>query len=129
MLGVNYWALVVAAVAAFVASTAWYIAFAKQLVKLGSAAGDVNSPAWKKLFVLGEHLVIAFVLAQLLVHLDVVDWKRALLLGVGLWIAFPALVVSSSIVWENVPRKLGAIHAGDWLAKMLVMAVILAVWR
>ena len=88
MLGVNYWALVVAAVAAFVASTAWYIAFAKQLVKLGSAAGDVNSPAWKKLFVLGEHLVIAFVLAQLLVHLDVVDWTRALLLGVGLWIAF-----------------------------------------
>ncbi|HEV2030403.1 MAG TPA: DUF1761 domain-containing protein [Candidatus Dormibacteraeota bacterium] len=88
----------------------------------------MNSPAWKKLFVPGEHLVIAFVLAQLLLHLDVVDWTRALLLGAGLWIAFPALVVASSIVWENVPRKLGAIHAGDWLAKLLVMALILAVW-
>jgi hypothetical protein len=129
MLGINYWALLVAAVAAFAVSSAWYIVFGKQLVKLGSAAGDMNSPAWKKLFVLAEHLVIAFVLAELLLHLDVADWTHALLLGAGLWIAFPALVVASSIVWENVPRRLGAIHAGDWLAKILVMALILGVWR
>jgi hypothetical protein len=129
MLGINYWAVAVAAMAAFVVSSVWYIAFGRQLVKLGSAAGDMNSPAWKKVFVLGEHLVIAFVLALLLAHLDVVDWTHALLLGAGLWIAFPALVVASSIVWENVPRRLGAIHAGDWLAKILVMALILGVWR
>ena len=33
------------------------------------------------------------------------------------------------VVWDNVPWKLAAIHAGDWLVKLPLMAVILAVWR
>jgi hypothetical protein len=31
-------------------------------------------------------------------------------------------------MWEKVPPKLAAIHAGDWLLKLLVIAVIVSVW-
>ena len=30
-------------------------------------------------------------------------------------------------MWEKVPPKLAAIH-GDWLLKLLVIAVIVSVW-
>jgi hypothetical protein len=33
------------------------------------------------------------------------------------------------VIHENTPWKLAAIHAGDWLVKLLVVAVIVSVWR
>ena len=30
---------------------------------------------------------------------------------------------------ERAPWKLAAIHAGDWLVKLLVVTVIVSVWR
>ncbi|MGH7316977.1 MAG: DUF1761 domain-containing protein [Candidatus Rokuibacteriota bacterium] len=50
-------------------------------------------------------------------------------LGLGLWIGFPVVLLTGSVVWENVPPKLAAIHSGDWLLKFLVIAVIVSVWR
>jgi len=43
--------------------------------------------------------------------------------------AMMELSVLGSVVHENVPLMLAAIHAGDWLAKLLVIAVIVGVWR
>jgi hypothetical protein len=34
-----------------------------------------------------------------------------------------------AIMWENVPVKLAAIHAGDWLAKTVLIALIVCAWR
>src|ERR687898_274843 len=46
-------------------------------------------------------------------------------LGMG----FPRMILLGSVVHEDVPLMLAAIHAGDWLVKLLLMAVILGVWR
>jgi hypothetical protein len=35
----------------------------------------------------------------------------------------------SSSMWEKVPFKMAAIHAGDWLVKLVLLAVIVGVWR
>jgi len=32
------------------------------------------------------------------------------------------------VVHENAPWKLAAIHAGDWLVKLLLVAVIVTAW-
>jgi hypothetical protein len=32
-------------------------------------------------------------------------------------------------MWERVHPRLAAIHAGDWLLKILVIAVIVVLWR
>ncbi len=49
-------------------------------------------------------------------------------LGALVWV-FPAMILLGSVVHENVPLMLAAIHAGDWLVKLLLMAVIIGVWR
>jgi hypothetical protein len=49
-------------------------------------------------------------------------------LGALIWV-FPAMILLGSVVHENVPLLLAAIHAGDWLVKLLLMSVILGVWR
>ena len=46
-----------------------------------------------------------------------------------LWLAFPLLLLAGSVVHENVPWQLAAIHAGDWLAKLAIVTVIVTVWR
>jgi len=39
------------------------------------------------------------------------------------------VILAGSAMWENVPWRLAAIHSGDWLVKLLLLAVILGVWR
>ncbi len=46
-----------------------------------------------------------------------------------LWIGFPVVLLSGSVLWEDVPARLAAIHAGDWLIKLLLIGAILAAWR
>ena len=132
MLRMNYLAVVVAAVAAFVASSVWYAIFAKAWMELRgidpATAADMGMPAWKALFVVVQSLVVAFMLAYFVMHLGVVDWKAAVRLGALVWV-FPAMILLGSVVHENVPLMLAAIHSGDWLVKLLLMTAILGVWR
>jgi hypothetical protein len=129
---VNYLAVVVAAVAAFVASSAWYALFGNEVMELRgvdpATAADTATPTWTMLFVVVQSLVVAFMLAYYVVHLGIVDLKGAMRLGVLVWI-FPAMILLGSVVHEGVPLGLAGIHAGDWLVKLLLMAVILGVWR
>lgn len=51
----------------------------------------------------------------------------ALLLAVALWVASPVVLLSGSVFHERVPATLAAIHAGDWLVKLVVIAVVVTV--
>jgi heme/copper-type cytochrome/quinol oxidase subunit 2 len=128
----NYLAVVLAAVAAFVASSVWYTIFGNAWMELRgidpATAADMATPAWTMLFVVVQSLVVAFMLAYFVVHLGIVDWKGGVRLGALVWV-FPAMILLGSVVHENVPLMLAAIHAGDWLVKLLLMSVILSVWR
>ena len=131
MTGINLVAVGVAVLAAFVMSTVWYIVFAKHRRKLsGAAAADMKRP--QPLKIAGELIrsfLLAYVLAYLLVHTGVAGLTGAVRLGLVLWIGFPFVLLTGSIMWEGVPWKLAAIHAGDWLVKTLLMTAILGVWR
>jgi hypothetical protein len=39
------------------------------------------------------------------------------------------MLLISSVVHENVAWRLAALHAGDWLVKLLLIAVIVTVWH
>ena len=131
MLGIQYWAVVIAALVAFGGSLVWYIIFGRELAKVSKAFAQAQQQKqpWKMLFVLGEHLVIAWVVAYLIVRLDLTGWTNELFLGVLLWLGFSATQWVSSIVFEQEPLKKAAIHGGDWLVKLILIAVILGVWR
>jgi Protein of unknown function (DUF1761) len=133
MVDVNYLAIAVAVVAAFVQSSAWYAVLGEQLLEArGAPAGaavETRPPAWKIAVELVRSLVVATVLAWLTAQLGVVSWSDALRLGMIAWIGFPAVLLAGSVLWEDVPVKLAVIHAGDWLVKLLLISVIVGVWR
>ncbi len=135
MLAVNYPAVVVAAVVAFGVGAVWngplLFGNARQML-LGirpDAVADTRVPAGKILGEVLRCLVVAYVLARFVVLLGVNEWTDALQLGVWLWIGFQAALLAGAVIWENMPWKLYAIHAGDALVKVLLMAVLLGVWR
>lgn len=128
----NYLAVAVAAVAAVVFSTVYYMVFAKQMAPLHPAYADpaaARPPAWKILVELIRSLVVATVVGCLASKLHLIDWTDGLLLGLTMWVGFPVVLLVGSVVWEKVPPKLAAIHAGDWLLKLLLVSVIVTVWR
>ncbi len=127
---VNYLAVVVAAVAGFVVAFGYYVAFGKQLQKFGSAAAQQEKPSpWLAPVELTRHLLVAAVVAGLVVAADLATWTSGLLLGLGLWIGFPVVLLAGSVFHEKVPWRLAALHAGDWLLKLLVIGAIVAAWR
>jgi hypothetical protein len=134
VLRMNYWAVVVAvvaALAAFVMSSLYYspllLGNVRRVVDPVATAGTTPSIGR----VLGEivrTLVITYVLARLMALLGGGDWKGAVRLTLWLWFGFSAMMWVGAIMWEKTPWQIAAIHSGDWLLKTLLIAVILGVW-
>jgi hypothetical protein len=132
MIDVNYVALGVAAVAAFIVSTAYYIAFGRQYAELrglSPEAAAARPPAWKVVLELVRSLVVASVVAGLADLLEITDWAEAATLAVSLWVAFPVVLLVGSVIWDDVPPRLAAIHGGDWLLKLVLIAFIVGSWQ
>ncbi len=136
MVHVNYLAVLVAAVAVFVLGWLWYspLLFFKPWMRLRGmdpavAMAGAKMPAGKLFIELVRCLVLAFVIARFGARLGVSGWMGAVHFGLFLWIGFPVILLTGSVLWENIPWKVAAIHAGDWLVKMLVIPIIVMAWH
>jgi Protein of unknown function (DUF1761) len=127
----NVLAVAVAAVAAFVASAVWYALWGRELAKVSAAfaEGLRQRQPWKLLVVLVEHLVIAAVLAYVIARMGPVGWPGAAIIGALLWLGLAATQWVGAMVWEKTPWQMAAIHAGDWLVKLVLIAAIVGAWR
>ena len=132
VLKINYWAVILAAFAAFVMSSLYYspllLGNVWRRLDPVATAGLTPSPG-KMLAEIVRTLVITLVIARLLTLLGAADWKTALVLAVWLWFGFSALMWIGAIMWEKTPWQVAAIHSGDWLLKTMLIALILGVWR
>jgi len=126
----NFLAIAVAAVAAFILSGIWYGVFGSQLAELHPAYADSGSPSAKDVIVeLARNLVVGIVTAGLIEQIGIDDWAQAALLGFALWIGIAVVLLIGSVYHEKAPVKLASIHAGDWLFKLVVIAIIIGVWQ
>src|SRR5579859_405770 len=128
---VNVVAVLVAAVAVFILGWLWYspLLFYKQWMRLRgrdpvAAMAGAKMPGGKLLVELARCLVLAYVLARLITLVGVTGGFGAVHFGLVLWIGFPVILLAGSVLWDEVPWKVAAIHAGDWLVKMLVIPLI-----
>jgi hypothetical protein len=129
---VNFAAIAVVVVAAFVISSVYYLVLAKPRNAMLQAAGvtpEERPQPWKIALELIRSFALAYVIARLVVQTGVTTVGGGLQLGFWLWLAFPVVLLSGSIVWDSAPWKMAAIHAGDWLLKVMMMAIVLGVWR
>lgn len=127
---VNLIAVLAATVVTFVIGGAYYAVLGEQLAEVSeaAAAGGEWRP-WKLGAELGRSLILAAVVAGLAAQGEIGEWSGGLLLGLALWIGFPLVLWTGAMIHENAPPKLAAIHAGDWLAKLMAVAVIVSVWQ
>ena len=126
----NVLAVLVATIAAFVLGATYYVVFGKQLAEVSdAAAAGEQTPPWKIAVELLRSLIVAAVVAGLASQAEIESWSGGLVLGLALWIGFPFVLWTGAMIHENAPWKLAAIHAGDWLVKLLVVGVIVSVWQ
>jgi hypothetical protein len=132
MVAINYLAVVVAGIVAFVASAIWYIVFGKEMAKVSTAFAEQQQqrPApWKMGAVIAQSIVIAFVLAYIIARCGATGWLDAAWIGFILWLGLSAMQWVGSMLWEKAPFKMALIHGGDWLLKMVLISIIVGLWK
>ena len=126
----NIPAILLATIVAFAVSGAYYARLGPTLARLSPVYAEPGGMGQATIaFELGRSFVVALALAGLCAGLDLDGTVQAVLLGLTLWVAFPVVLLLGSVVHERVQPPLAAIHAGDWLLKLVAIAVIVTVWR
>jgi Protein of unknown function (DUF1761) len=118
--------VVVAALAAFVLSSVYYAAVTPlERRVLGDAALDRGRPqAGKVLAELVRTAVVAGVFAWIASRSELESLPGSLGLAVVIWLGFPVVLLTGSVLWEKAAPVTAGIHAGDWLLKLVLVAVI-----
>lgn len=119
--------IAVAALAAFVLSSVYYVLLSPvEQRALGGRALDRGQPGPAKVVAeLVRTAVVAAGFAWIADRADLLALPASLTLALVLWLAFPVVLLTGSIIWERVPWQTAAIHAGDWLLKLVLVAVVL----
>ena len=122
-------AAAVATVAAFLLGAAWYAPLGATLARLSPAYADARPMGAREVLLeLLRCATLATVVTILLGRLDPGGVAGAAGTGLLLWAGFPAVLLTGSVLHERVPWRLAAIHAGDWLVKLVVISVIAGLW-
>jgi len=116
-----------AAVVAFIASSVYYAA-ATPLERraVGEGALQRGRPGpWKVLAELLRTAIVASAFAWIANRSGDLDVSHAIVLALIMWAGFPVVLLTGSVIWEKVHPATAAMHAGDWLLKLLIVAVVL----
>ena len=129
------WLPVLAAVTAAAAiSGVWYspLVLGKEWLALRRVNGwvpDAKIAPWKPLLEIVREFVVAYVLLRLVRQMRVKTLAAAAYLGFWVWLGFPVAMLVGASLWDNKPWELSLIHGGDWLTKMLAMAMVITATR
>ena len=116
--------LVATGVAFLVSFTFYALAPASPAPEQGAAPAPVARPRmWQIAVELLRGAVTATLVAALLAAGDRAGWRAGALLGLALWV-LPLVLLTGSVVWENVAVRSAVPHAVDWLVKLLAIGAI-----
>ncbi len=129
MVQLNYLAVVAAAIAVFAFGAVYYTTLRSEGARLGAPwAQRTRPPGWQVPLELGKAVVVALVVAALVSLLGITDLVGAVALALALW-SVPGQPVGRLGYPGERAATLAAIHAGDWLVKLIVISVIVSFWR
>lgn len=128
--GINYVAILAAAVAAFFFSFAWYATLGKQWM----AAVGKSEEALKQGGMVGpmvvsivSQLVIAFMLAGTLGHLgsELITLKGGALTGAMIWFGFVMTTMAVNYAWQRANAMLNVIDGFHWLGVFVLQGLVI----
>jgi len=133
--GMNYLAVVTAAIVAWISGTVWYIAFGRTwIAALGLTPEKMeatNSFGFYLPFILLflADLVIGWALAMLLAHLGAHSVRSGLIVAALCWLGFvlSTMLVNNSFAKRD--RRLIIMDGGHWLLVLLLMGAIIGAMR
>jgi hypothetical protein len=121
------YAIAVAAVASFLLSSVWYVTFGRVLPRLNPVYAH-RAPAWTPVAELLRSAALGTAIAVFCAWAGVDGAADATRFALVAWAGFPVVLLSGSVLHERVPWRLAAIHAGDWLLKLVAVTLVVALW-
>ncbi len=134
--GLNYFAVMTAAIVSFVFGGIWYSAFSKQWMEAVGMQPDrmPKDRGGLGLYVLAfvAQLVMAWMLAGILLHLGQgglpVSLKNGLISAAFIWVGFVVTTMVVNYAFHGARHALTLIDGGHWLGVLLLQGAILGWW-
>jgi len=126
--GINYLAVVVAAVAAWLASSVWYMSLSKPYaVALGKTPVPAFGPYF---FAFVVDLIIAWMPAGLLGDLGAgqVTPRNGVISEAFVWFGFVLTTMAVNYTFSGRDRRLLLIDAGNWLVVLFVAGAVIGLF-
>ena len=130
----SYLAIVVAAVAAWLASAAWYMSLSSHYIAALGKTPEQMAEDRKKpgaflpfIYAFAANVIIAWMLAGLLAHLGVgqVTMRNGVVSALFLWFGFVLTTMVVNYSFSGRDRRLLAIDAGNWLIVFVVIGAVI----
>ena len=128
--GVNYLAVIVAAVAAFVFGAVWYTTLGKYW--LGACGktptdGPKTMPMGPLVLTFICQLVMAWVLAGLIGHLgpSAITLRDGAISGAFCWLGFVITAIAANYAFQGRPIALTVIDGGHWLGALVIEGAVI----
>jgi len=129
--GVNYLAVIIAALAGFGVGAVWYMvlggawmrALDKTEADIKGGAGAAQSLPFA--IALIADLVMAIMLAGLMGHLGDVTVKGGAISGLFIWVGFVITTMGVNHAFSGAKPMLTLIDGGHWLAVLLIMGAVI----
>ncbi|KAB2915276.1 MAG: DUF1761 domain-containing protein [Hyphomicrobiaceae bacterium] len=134
--GVNYWPVLIAAIASFIFGGIWYHVFSRQWME----AVGMSPEALQKdkgglglyLLAFGAQLIMAAMLGGVLVHLSLGGLpptiRNGMISAAFIWVGFVATSMIVNYSFHGAKRALTLIDGGHWLGVLLIQGAILGWW-
>lgn len=130
--GINYLAVVVAAVIAWLAGAGWYMALGKPWIAALGITSEEMAEARKRpganlpfLYSLIAELLMAWVLAGVIGHLGKPTVRLAVISAAFCWAGFVITTLVTNYTFGMRGWRLIAIDGGHWLLVLLIMGAVL----
>ncbi|MGI9384398.1 MAG: DUF1761 domain-containing protein [Methyloligellaceae bacterium] len=124
--GINYLAVVIAAVAGFMVGWGWYMALGKPWMEaLGKTKDDLKPSPLPFILAFVAQVVMAYMLAGVIGHLGDVTIVRGIITGFFVWLGFVITTMVVNHGFQGAKPILTAIDGGHWLAVLVVMGAII----
>ena len=128
---VNYLAVFVAALAAWIAGAVWYGVLGKQwMAALGWNEADrpAKMPMGPMVISFIAELIMAFMLAGLIRHFGPLNVRNGMITGALCWLGFVATTIAVNNAFQKRKGMLTVIDGGHWLAVLLIEGIVLGMF-
>lgn len=128
--GINYLAVVIAAVASFVFGSVFYMALARPWrMALGKSEADIKAAMSPVTFIVAAvaQLVMAFMLAGIIGHLGegMATAGNGMIAGFFIWLGFVVTTLAVNHGFQGARRALTLIDGGHWLGVLLIQGLVI----